>query len=90
MKVAAEIPYVTAQVLIFSIIVYPMIGFQLQATKFFWFLLIMLLCFIYFVLFGMMTVALTPSQEIAAGLSFLIFELWNVFSGFVIPVKVFG
>jgi len=67
-----------------------MIGFELKAAKFFWFILFMFLSFIYFILCGMMTVALTPTQEIAAGLSFLIFTLWNIFSGFIIPVKVNG
>lgn len=87
-QVAVEIPYIIIQVIIFSGIVYPMLGFQLQAAKFFWFTLFMLLSFIYFVLYGMMTVALTPTQEIAAGLAFLIFIMWNVFSGFVIPIKM--
>uniref|UniRef100_A0A0D9XAF4 ABC transporter domain-containing protein n=1 Tax=Leersia perrieri TaxID=77586 RepID=A0A0D9XAF4_9ORYZ len=83
-QVSVELPYMFVQVFIFSAIVYPMIGFQMTATKFFWFALYMLLSFLYYTLYGMMTVALTPNTEIAAGMSFLIFIFWNVFSGFVI------
>jgi len=76
------------QVFIFSSIVYPMVGFQLTITKFFWFVLYMILSFTDYTLYGMMAVALTPNIEIAAGLSFLIFMIWNVFSGFIVARKV--
>ncbi|KAF7101335.1 hypothetical protein CFC21_102696 [Triticum aestivum] len=83
-QMAIELPYMLVQVLIFASIVYPMIGFEMTAVKFFWFVLYMVLSFMYYTLYGMMTVALTPNLEIAAGLSFLIFIFWNVFSGFII------
>ncbi|CAD6264943.1 unnamed protein product [Miscanthus lutarioriparius] len=83
-QVSVELPYMLVQVLIFSSIVYPMIGFQLTAGKFFWFFLYLVMSFMYYTLYGMMTVALTPNIEIAMGLSFLIFIFWNVFSGFII------
>ncbi|XP_020576479.1 ABC transporter G family member 45-like isoform X2 [Phalaenopsis equestris] len=87
-QVAIEIPYVTIQVLIFSSIVYTMVGFQLVISKFLWFVLFILLSFAYFTLYGMMAVALTPIQDAAALLSFLIFILWNLFSGFMLPRKM--
>ncbi|RLN03411.1 ABC transporter G family member 45 [Panicum miliaceum] len=83
-QVSVELPYMLVQVLIFSLIVYPMIGFDLTAGKFFWFFLYLVMSFMYYTLYGMMTVALTPNIEIAMGLSFLIFIFWNVFSGFII------
>ncbi|OEL31258.1 ABC transporter G family member 45 [Dichanthelium oligosanthes] len=83
-QVSVELPYMLVQVLIFSSIVYPMIGFELTASKFFWFFLYMVMSFMYYTLYGMMTVALTPNIEIAMGLSFLIFIFWNNFSGFII------
>ncbi|CAO2211715.1 unnamed protein product [Urochloa humidicola] len=83
-QVSVELPYMLVQVLIFSSIVYPMIGFELKAGKFFWFFLYLVMSFMYYTLYGMMTVALTPNIEIAMGLSFLIFIFWNVFSGFII------
>nr|CAD1840726.1 unnamed protein product [Ananas comosus var. bracteatus] len=87
-QMAIEIPYMIVQVLMFSVIVYPMIGFQFTVAKFFWFTFFMVLSFMYYTLYGMMTVAVTPNIEIAAGLSFLIFIMWNVFSGFVIPRRM--
>lgn len=88
MQIAIEVPYILVQVFIYSTIVYPMIGFQLTITKFFWFTLFMLLSFLYYTVFAMVTVALTPNEEIASALSFLIFILWNVFSGFIITKEV--
>jgi ABC-type multidrug transport system permease subunit len=88
-QIGVEIPYMLIQVFIFSSIVYPMVGFQLTVTKFFWFVLYMILSFTDYTLYGMMAVALTPNIEIASGLSFLIFMIWNVFSGFIVARKVF-
>ena len=87
-QIAVEIPYMFVQVLVFSAIVYPMAGFELTVTKLFWFVLYMTLSFIDFTLFGMMVVALTPNEEIAAVLSFFIFMIWNTFAGFIVPRKV--
>ncbi|KAL6865260.1 hypothetical protein ACP4OV_016411 [Aristida adscensionis] len=86
-QVTAEIPYILIQPLIFTAIVYPMVGFHLTVKKFFWFALYMILNFMDYTLYGMMAVSLTPSAEIAAGLSFFIFMVWNFFSGFIITVK---
>ncbi|KAG8087776.1 hypothetical protein GUJ93_ZPchr0010g11308 [Zizania palustris] len=83
-QVSIELPYMFVQVFIFSAIVYPMIGLEMTANKFFWFAVYMVLDFMYYTLFGMMTVALTPNIEIAAGLSFLIFIFWSIFSGLII------
>jgi len=88
LQVSVELPYMLVQVLIFSWIVYPMIGFELAAGKFLWFFLYLVMSFMYYTLYGMMTVALTPNIEIAMGLSFLIFIFWNVFSGFIIAREV--
>ena len=88
LQVSVELPYMLVQVLIFSWIVYPMIGFEMTAGKFLWFFLYLVMSFMYYTLYGMMTVALTPNIEIAMGLSFLIFIFWNVFSGFIIAREV--
>ncbi|XP_077235595.1 ABC transporter G family member 45-like [Tasmannia lanceolata] len=84
-QVLIEIPFLIIQVVIFSLILYPMIGFQWALGKFVWFISLMLLNFIYFALYGIMIVGLTPNQEIAAIFSFFVFVLWNIFSGFFIP-----
>ena len=88
LPVSVELPYMLVQLLIFSSIVYPMIGFQLTMVKFFWFFAYLVMSFMYYTLFGMVTVALTPNIEIAMGLSFLIFMFWNIFSGFIIAREV--
>ncbi|XP_068650334.1 ABC transporter G family member 45-like [Aristolochia californica] len=83
-QVANEIPYIIIQVIIYTFTVYWMIGFQWEVAKFLWFFSFIFLNFVYFSLLGMMTVSFTPNQEIAAALSFLIFVMWNIFSGFFI------
>jgi ABC-type multidrug transport system permease subunit len=85
---AIEVPYMMVTVLVFCLILYPMVGFQFTLVKFLWFVLFMTLSFMYYTLYGMMCVALTPNIEIAGGLSFLVFMLWSVFSGFIISRKV--
>jgi ABC-2 type transporter len=85
---AIEVPYMMGTVLVFCVILYPMVGFQFTAVRFLWFILFITLSFMYYTLYGMMCVALTPNIEMAGGLSFFVFMLWNVFSGFIISRKV--
>ncbi|XP_028056720.1 ABC transporter G family member 39-like isoform X2 [Camellia sinensis] len=84
-QVAIEIPYTLAQTLVYGIIVYAMIGFELSSTKFFLYLFFFFFTFLYCTYFGMMVVAISPNQEISATLCSANFTLWNVFSGFLIP-----
>ncbi|KAL3523633.1 hypothetical protein ACH5RR_016467 [Cinchona calisaya] len=84
-QVAVETMYVGVQTFVYSLLLYSMIGFQWQADKFFWFYYYVFMCFVYFTLYGMMLVALTPSYEIAAILMSFFLSFWNHFSGFLIP-----
>ncbi|KAF3776176.1 hypothetical protein EJ110_NYTH48918 [Nymphaea thermarum] len=84
-QVAVEIPYIILQVILFTFIVYSMIGFQWTLIKFVWFISFVFLGFMYFTLLGMMLVSFLPSLEMAAALSFFFFVLWNLFSGFFLP-----
>uniref|UniRef100_A0A1D1YAF0 ABC transporter G family member 39 n=1 Tax=Anthurium amnicola TaxID=1678845 RepID=A0A1D1YAF0_9ARAE len=84
-QVIVEIPYITVQILIISAVTYTMIGFQFTIAKLLWFMFFTFMNLAYFTLFGMMTAALTPTQEIASIFSFFLFILWNLFSGFFIP-----
>jgi ABC-type multidrug transport system permease subunit len=61
-------------------------GWDVVAAKFFWYLLFMFLTFTYFTFYGMMAVGLTPSQQLAAVISSAFYSIWNLFSGFLIPV----
>ncbi|KAL1224342.1 ABC transporter G family member 34 [Cardamine amara subsp. amara] len=84
-QVAVEIMYNIIQTAIYTLILYSMIGYDWTVVKVFWFYYYMLTCFIYFTLYGMMLVALTPNHQIAGICMSFCLSLWNLFSGFLIP-----
>ncbi|KAK2655148.1 hypothetical protein Ddye_008200 [Dipteronia dyeriana] len=84
-QVAIEIIYVTIQTVIYSLILYSMVGFEWQVGKFFWFFYFILMCFIYFTMYGMCLVALTPGVQFAAIVMSFFLNFWNLFAGFMIP-----
>ncbi|GAB2269453.1 transcription factor [Dionaea muscipula] len=84
-QVLIEIPYIFIQAAAYSIIVYAMIGFEWTATKFLWYLFFMFFTLLYFTYYGMMTVAITPNQHLAAIIASGFYSIWNLFSGFIIP-----
>ncbi|KAF8396443.1 hypothetical protein HHK36_018062 [Tetracentron sinense] len=84
-QVAIETIYVAIQTFIYSLLLYSMIGFEWKVAKFFWFYYFILMCFIYFTMYGMMVVALTPGHQIAAIVMSFFLSFWNLFSGFMIP-----
>ncbi|CAO2170179.1 unnamed protein product [Urochloa humidicola] len=85
-QVAIELPYIFIQTLIYGVLVYTMIGFEWTATKFFWYLFFMYFTLLYFTFFGMLAVGLAPDGSIAAIVSSGFYGLWNLFSGFLIPL----
>uniref|UniRef100_A0A2N9GTK4 ABC transporter domain-containing protein n=1 Tax=Fagus sylvatica TaxID=28930 RepID=A0A2N9GTK4_FAGSY len=84
-QVAIELPYVFAQAAVYGIIVYAMIGFEWTVAKFFWYLFFMYFTLLYFTFYGMMTVAVTPNHHIASIIASAFYQIWNLFSGFIIP-----
>ncbi|XP_028778960.1 ABC transporter G family member 29-like isoform X2 [Neltuma alba] len=84
-QVVIEIPYIFIQCTYYSIIVYSMIAFEWTAAKFFWFYFICFFSFLYFTYYGMMSVAVTPTTQLAAIFSSAFYGLFNIFSGFMIP-----
>ncbi|XP_051151375.1 pleiotropic drug resistance protein 1-like [Andrographis paniculata] len=80
-----EIPYIFSQSVVYGTIVYAMMGFDWTAQKFFWFIFFTFFSLLYFVLYGMMTVAVTPNQYISSIISSFFYAIWNLFSGFVVP-----
>nr|GEU46188.1 ABC transporter G family member 35-like [Tanacetum cinerariifolium] len=80
-----EIPYVFAQCVYYSLIVYAMVAFEWTAAKFFWLFLINFFSFLYFTYFGMMTISITPNDQIAAIFAAGFYLLFSIFSGFYIP-----
>ncbi|KAK8938646.1 Pleiotropic drug resistance protein 15 [Platanthera zijinensis] len=84
-QVVIEIPYVLCQAVYYTLIVYYMMSFQWTALKFLWFFLISFISFLYFTYYGMMSVAVSPSLQVAGICSASIFFLLELFSGFFIP-----
>ncbi|KAF6166044.1 hypothetical protein GIB67_012941 [Kingdonia uniflora] len=84
-QVAIEAIYVAIQTFVYTMLLYSMIGFHWELTKFLYFYYFILMCFIYFVMYGMMVVALTPAPQIAAICMSFFLSFWNLFSGFMIP-----
>ncbi|KAJ9692511.1 hypothetical protein PVL29_011525 [Vitis rotundifolia] len=62
-----------------------MIGFEWTTAKFFWYIFFTFSSLLYFTFFGMMAVAVTPNQHIAAIIALAFYALWNLFSGFIVP-----
>lgn len=87
-QVLIEIPYVFVIAVMFSVITYAMLGLDWSATKFFWYLYFMFLSYSYFTYYGMMAVALTPNQQVAAILATFFYQFWNLFSGYIVARKV--
>ncbi|MED6181540.1 ABC transporter G member 39 [Stylosanthes scabra] len=84
-QVAIEAIYNAIQTAIYTILLYSMMGFEWKAANFLWFYYYILMCFIYFTLYGMMVVALTPGHQVAAICMSFFLSFWNLFSGFLIP-----
>ena len=88
LQVAVEMIYVAIQALAYTLILFSMIGFNWKFDKFLWFYYFIFMSFVYFTLYGMMTVALTPNHQIAAIVMSFFLTFWNLFSGFLIANKV--
>ncbi|KAL6336669.1 hypothetical protein AAG906_035983 [Vitis piasezkii] len=84
-QVSIEAIYVAIQTIVYTLLLYSMIGFDWKVGKFLWFYYYILMCFIYFTMYGMMVVALTPGHQIAAIVMSFFLSFWNLFSGFLIP-----
>lgn len=86
-QVIIELPHILVQTLVYGIIVYAMMGFEWTASKFFWYIFFNYFTFLYYTFYGMMTMAITPNPHVAAILSSSFYAIWNLFSGFIIPLS---
>ncbi|TVU02581.1 hypothetical protein EJB05_51916, partial [Eragrostis curvula] len=84
-QVMIEIPYTFIQSVLFSVVLYPMVGYKWVFTNFLWFLYFIFTSFLYFTYYGMISVSLSPNCQIAAVVSATFYGIWSIFSGFVIP-----
>ncbi|KAK1698687.1 hypothetical protein QYE76_015384 [Lolium multiflorum] len=83
-QTSVEIIYNTVQGCLYTLVIYPMIGYDWKADKFFYFLFFIISSFNYFTFFGMMLVAITPSAMLASILVSFALPLWNLFAGFLV------
>jgi hypothetical protein len=79
-----EVIYNIFQGILYTVLIYAMIGYDWKADKFFYFLFFITASFNYFTTFGMMLVACTPSALLANILITFALPLWNLFAGFLI------
>nr|XP_027108034.1 pleiotropic drug resistance protein 3-like isoform X6 [Coffea arabica] len=84
-QVIIEIPYVFIQVLAFTVITYPMIGYYWSAYKVFWYIYSMFCTLLFFNCTGMMIVSITPSFPVAAVLQSAFYNIYYLVAGFLIP-----
>ncbi|KAL5197970.1 hypothetical protein ABZP36_001482 [Zizania latifolia] len=83
-QVFVEFCYGAVQGVLYTILIYPMVGYEWKADKFFYFLFFMIAAFTYFTLFSMMLVACTPNEMLANVLLSFVLSQWNNFAGFII------
>ncbi|KAL1298231.1 hypothetical protein HN51_042620 [Arachis hypogaea] len=84
-QMLCEIPYVFVQTSYYVVLVYAMVSFEWKVEKFFWFFFISFFSFLYFTYYGMMTVSITPNQQVASIFAAAFYGIFNLFSGFFIP-----
>ncbi|KAL4583820.1 hypothetical protein LXL04_008404 [Taraxacum kok-saghyz] len=84
-QVFVEIPYVLLETTYYTIIVYAMVSFEWTTSKFLWSFFINFFSFLYFTYYGLMTVSITPNEQLAAIFAASFYSLFNFFSGFYIP-----
>eukprot|EP00253_Pinus_taeda_P009158 PITA_09158 len=84
-QVVIELPYILGQTVMYTLIVYSMVHFDWTAKKFAWFFFLNYFTFLYFTYYGMMTVSITPNQQVASIVAAAFYSVFNLFSGFFIP-----
>ncbi|CAN6452397.1 unnamed protein product [Victoria cruziana] len=87
-QVAIEVAYILVQTFIYSLILFSCIGFTFGVVRYLQFLYFVSMAFLYFTLYGMVGIALTPSHHISPIIVSFFFSFWNLFSGFLITRPV--
>ena len=81
----AELPYLAVQAITMVVVTYWMVGFQMVAWKFFYFLLLFFLTVTMYTFMGQFLVFATPNQLLAQLLAAFVNQIATFFSGFLIP-----
>lgn len=74
--------------MMFTIITYPMIGYNGSIYKIFWYTYTTFCTFLFFKYLGMMMIAITPTFPVATTLQSAFYSTFNLFAGFLVPLKV--
>lgn len=88
LQAAIEMPYVFIQVLLYTIIIYPTIGYYWTVHKFLWFLYTSFCAVLSYVYVGLLLVSLTPNIQVATILASFFNTVQTLFSGFILPAPV--
>lgn len=80
-----EIPYLLVQAITMVVMVYWMVGFQVSAWKFFYFLLMFFLSVTLYTFLGQCLVIACPNQLLAQLLAAFLNQMWTIFNGFLVP-----
>lgn len=88
LQLLIEVPYIFIQSIMYGLIIYSMLGFPWKAKKFCWYIYDLFVSLMYFVIYGMMAVGLTPNASVADIVSTFCYGLWSLYSGFIIPHTV--
>uniref|UniRef100_A0A0E0MMX0 ABC transporter domain-containing protein n=1 Tax=Oryza punctata TaxID=4537 RepID=A0A0E0MMX0_ORYPU len=84
-QAAIEIPYVFIQVVLYTLIIYPSIGYYWTAHKFIWFFYTTFCSSLSYVYVGLLLVSLTPNVQVATILASFFNTMQTLFSGFILP-----
>jgi hypothetical protein len=88
LQAVIEIPYAFIQALLYTIIVYPTIGYYWTAYKLLWFLYTTFCSILSFLYVGLLLVSVTPNVQVATILGSFFNTLQTLFSGFILPAPV--
>uniref|UniRef100_A0A0E0FCJ2 ABC transporter domain-containing protein n=1 Tax=Oryza meridionalis TaxID=40149 RepID=A0A0E0FCJ2_9ORYZ len=84
-QAAIEIPYVFIQVVLYTLIIYPSIGYYWTPHKFIWFFYTTFCSSLSYIYVGLLLVSLTPNVQVATILASFFNTMQTLFSGFILP-----
>ncbi|KAL2632145.1 hypothetical protein R1flu_016831 [Riccia fluitans] len=87
-KMSAEMPFQILSPMIFSLVVYFMVGFQRKARKFFLFMFFMILCQLSATSLALATSAICRTTDLSVTVLPMLLEINRLFGGFFLAPKI--
>ena len=81
-----ELPYLLLQTVLYTPIVYFMLGFKHTAEAFFLYLIVFMQSISLYTFMGQLYAYLLPSLEAVGAIGSLNHLLWNIFNGYLVPI----